>query len=209
MHRTALVTVVTAALTTLLLVSLAAAQTGAFAGLSQPLLVTVDQAVPADITLAIPQADGSVVTATAPITVGVNLQIKIDGAHVVAVAVAEADPASVSAAAGELAGELVDGSGIPYTSEAPDILRLEQVESAVNSLDRLEIYGDITNLDDDDLEYVEIIVTLYDQAGAIVGVETTFAKLSVIVPGQTSPFRLQSSIDADEIASYRIQIDND
>lgn len=36
MHRTALVTVVTAALTTLLLVSLAAAQTGAFAGLKRP-----------------------------------------------------------------------------------------------------------------------------------------------------------------------------
>lgn len=85
MHRTALVTIVTTALTTLFLVGLAAAQTGALAGLAQPILVTVAQSIPADITVAIAQEDGEVIEATIPITLGVNVQITIDGASVVSV----------------------------------------------------------------------------------------------------------------------------
>lgn len=85
MKRTALATIVTAAITTLFLVSFAAAQSGAFAGLAQPILVAIDQTVPADVTLAIPQDDGTVLTTTVPITVGVNLQIAINGANVVSV----------------------------------------------------------------------------------------------------------------------------
>ena len=80
MRRATLITIITTVISTLFLVGLAAAQTGAFAGLTQPLLVTVEQVVPVDVTVAIPQADDTVLTATVPLTVGVNLQIKIDGA---------------------------------------------------------------------------------------------------------------------------------
>lgn len=87
-----------------LLASIAIAQSGALPGLTQPVLVTVSQSIPADITLAIPQEDGAVLTVTAPITVGVNLQITIDGAHVVAVEAAEAAPPTVTTEAQPPAG---------------------------------------------------------------------------------------------------------
>lgn len=83
----------------LLLAGLAVAQSGALAGLAQPVIVTVDQLVPVEVTLAIPQDDGSVLDVTAPLTVGVSLQIKIDGNHVIAVEpAAEAEPAEVAVA---------------------------------------------------------------------------------------------------------------
>ncbi len=72
----------------------AIAQTGVLAGLTQPFVVSIEQQVPVEVTLALPMEDGTVITATAPITVGVSLQVKIDGAHVVAVSSSEAAPVS-------------------------------------------------------------------------------------------------------------------
>lgn len=101
----ALAAVVAAALT-VFLAGIAVAQSGALAGLAQPVIVTVEQLVPVDVTLALPQDDGSVITTTAPLTVGVSLQIKIDGNQVVAVApAAEAEPAEVAVATEEPAVE--------------------------------------------------------------------------------------------------------
>lgn len=80
----------------LLLTGIAIAQTGdVISSFTQPVLVTVSQVIPADITLAIPQDDGAVLTVTAPITVGVNLQITLDGAHVTAVEAGETEPPAV------------------------------------------------------------------------------------------------------------------
>jgi hypothetical protein len=67
-------------------------QDGLLAGLVQPLVVNIEQQVPVDVTLAVPLDDGSVVTATTPITVGIALQVKIDGAGVVSVEAEEAEP---------------------------------------------------------------------------------------------------------------------
>jgi len=208
MKRTALVTIVTAAITTLFLVSLAAAQSGAFAGLAQPILVAIDQTVPADVTLAIPQDDGTILTTTVPITVGVNLQITIDGAQVVAIEpAAEIDDADISVEALPATDdEQVDGAGRTYTVELAEGLTLEQVESNENGLGGISIFGDITNTSDDKAESVAIIATIYDDSGTMLGVENTFAKLQEIEPGQTSPFQVLSMIDAGDVAGYRLQI---
>lgn len=111
----------------LTLAGLAIAQTGAVPGLTQPILVTVTQAVPADITLAIPQDDGAVLTVTAPITVGVNLQITIDGAHVVAVEAAEATPPIV------VVEELAPASKDPWDS-VPAIVATPSQERSTGGL---------------------------------------------------------------------------
>ena len=208
MKRTALVTIVTAAITTLFLVSLAAAQSGAFAGMAQPILVAIDQTVPADVTLAIPQDDGTVLTTTVPITVGVNLQITIDGAQVVAIEpAADGDDADISVEALPVTDdEQVDGAGRTYTVELSEGLVLEQVESGENGLGGISIFGDITNTSDDKADTVAIIATLYDDAGTMLGVENTFAKLQEIEPGQTSPFQVLSMIDSGDVAGYRLQI---
>ena len=58
-------------------------QDGLLAGLVQPLVVNIEQQVPVDVTLSVPLKDGSVITTTAPLTVGIALQVKIDGAGVV------------------------------------------------------------------------------------------------------------------------------
>lgn len=208
MKRTALVTIVTSAITTLFLVSLAAAQSGAFAGLAQPILVAIDQTVPADVTLAIPQDDGTVLTTTVPITVGVNLQITIDGAQVVAIEpAANADDADISVESLPVTDdEQADGAGRTYTVELSEGLVLEQVESGENGLGGISIFGDITNTSDDKADTVAIIATLYDDAGTMLGVENTFAKLQEIEPGQTSPFQVLSMIDSGDVAGYRLQI---
>lgn len=210
MKRTALVTIVTAAITTLFLVSLAAAQNGAFAGLAQPILVAIDQTVPADVTLAIPQDDGTVLTTTVPITVGVNLQIAINGANVVSVEpAASAEDPVVAVEQIDPIGDQVDSVGRSYSIEIPEAIALEQVESSTNVLEKLEIIGDLTNNGDQPLKYTELIVTLFDADGTILGVETTYAKLQTIEPGQTSPFRLMATAAGDDVASYRIQIEGD
>lgn len=82
-----------------LAVGVAVAQDGVLAGLMQPTVVTIEQAVPVNITLALPQEDGSVITTTAPLTVGISLQVKIDGQNVVAVTTTgEASDASAAVA---------------------------------------------------------------------------------------------------------------
>lgn len=211
MKRTLVITVTTV-LVTLLLVGIAAAQTGALAGLAQPLLITIDQVVPADVTLAIQQEDGAVLTTTVPITVGVSLQIKIDGAQVVSVApVADAEPAAidVATAPASAASDQVDAAGRAYTTELPATITLDQVESSLNSLDGIEIIGDITNIGEEETGYVELIFTLYAADGSILGVENTYAKLQAIAPGQTSPFRLMTTSDGADVATYRIQVEGD
>lgn len=204
------VTIATSLVATLLVVSIAAAQNGAFAGLAQPILVAIDQTVPADVTLAIPQEDGTVLTTTVPITVGVNLQIAIDGVGIVSIEpAASAEDPVVAVEQIDPTGDQIDSAGRPYSVEIPEAIALEQVESSTNVLEKLEIIGDLTNNGDQPLKYTELIVTLFDADGTILGVETTYAKLQTIEPGQTSPFRLMATAAGDDVASYRIQIEGD
>lgn len=207
MHRSTIILLALLAL--VLTTGVVAAQTGALAGLTQPIVVTIDQAVPADVTIAIAQEDGAVITATVPITVGVSLQIKIDGAQVVSVAPADAEPAAIAVATVQAAaaGDQVDAAGRPFTTELPENITIDQLESSVNSLDKLELIGDITNVSDEPLKFVQLIITLYGEDGSILGVETTYTSLTTIEPGQTSPFRMISSTDGASVASYRIQIE--
>lgn len=111
----------------LLLAGIAIAQTGAVPGLVQPVLVTVNQVIPADITLAIPQDDGAVLTVTAPITVGVNLQITLDGAHVVAVEALEAEPPTITA-------EALPPVGADPWASVPTIIAASVEEQATGGL---------------------------------------------------------------------------
>lgn len=208
MHRSLLLSIAVLTLATTG-AGVVAAQNGALASLAQPVVVTIAQAVPADVTIAIAQDDGAVVTATVPITVGVNLQITIDGAQVVSVAPAAAEPPAVEVATVQAAaaGDLVDAAGRPYTAELADAYTLAQVESSVNALGKIEIIGDVTNIGDEPAKYVNLIITLYGEDGAILGVETTYTSLNTIEPGQTSPFRMISLTDGAAVANYRIQIE--
>lgn len=154
MKRTALVTAVTFLATTLLVVGIAAAQNGAFAGLAQPIVVAINQTVPADVTLAISQDDGTILTTTVPITVGVNLQIAIDGANVVSVepAASAEDPviAVEQVMSSDEPGTIVSQSALSQTVDGVtvEMLSLEFVpidqyaESEPDMAEKLAYYAD-------------------------------------------------------------------
>lgn len=94
------------------LAGIAVAQTGGGVGLVRPLVVSIEQAVPVELTLAVAQGDGTVVTMTAPITVAVGLQIRIDGDQVVAVAPVEAaEPPVVAVEAAPVMAVATDSEG--------------------------------------------------------------------------------------------------
>ena len=65
--------------------------------------------------------------------------------------------------------------------------------------------GELANVGAEDLERVRIIVTFYDDAGEVALVENTYADLSTIAPGQSSPFKIMTIGETVPIASYRVQ----
>ena len=186
-----------------------AAQDDIFASLVQPLVVNVQQAVPVDVTLAVDLGDGEIVEVTTPITVAVAMQVKIDGSGVVAVTAGEAETPVVEVAQEEaqaVGGALVDSEERAYEIEAPDDIAVANVASSVNVLDMLEIIGEITNDGSDTLKYVQAIATLYDAEGNMLSVDTGFASVKEMAPGQTSPFQVMSMTAGDDVASYRLQV---
>lgn len=192
-----------AAVLTIAVAGLAVAQSGTFAGLAQPVIVTVEQAVPVEVVLALPQEDGTVLDMTAPLTVGVSLQVKIDGTGVVAVDAVGDSEAAVTVATDDAA--LVDGEGRAYTVDLPADIDLVQIESQENELGELAVIGEVQNTGAAALEYVEIVGTFYDEEGVIVWTESTYLDLEIVEPGQSSPFRMLLSVPAADVASYRIQ----
>lgn len=188
------------------------AQTGSLAGLVQPLVINVDQQVPVQVTLALPLDDGTVVTATAPLTVAISLQIAVDGANVVAAAAGEAVPAvgEAAPAAGSAiksaAPSGVDAEGRSYVLEPGKGMEIASVYSSINSLGGIQVVGELTNVSDAEMKYVEVVGTFYDANGTVVLVETTYADLDTIAPGQSSPFKIMALREtAVPVASYRIQ----
>ncbi len=90
------------ALAAALLIALAltaVAQSGPLAAFLQPFVVDIEQSIPVDLTLAADLGDGELVTFTAPITVGVSLQVHVDGPQLITVqAQAEPEQAQISVA---------------------------------------------------------------------------------------------------------------
>ncbi len=74
----------------------ALAQDAGLVGLRQPVAVTIRQAVPVSVTLTIPQIDGSALTSTVPLTVGIDLQVTLDGQGVTSVNARAGEPAKVA-----------------------------------------------------------------------------------------------------------------
>ncbi len=195
-----------------LLVVTAAAQSGALAGLVQPLVVNVEQAVPVDITLAIPLESGEIVTVTTPITVGVALQVKIDGAQVVAVttlgdaaepAVTVAEPVADDSAATD---DMTDNAGLAYTAQMEDGMSIVQIGSKA-LFDNFQIFGQLRNDSDQTYKYISIGVSLYDADGKLIDTTAGLPRSSTLAPGDTTIFEAPSMVDAANVASYELQIE--
>jgi hypothetical protein len=210
-----IVVVAALGLIVLAVVSIAVAQDGVLANLVQPTVVTIEQAVPVNITLALPQEDGSVITATAPITVGISLQVKIDGQGVVAVTTAsEASPAKVTteavtteAAADSAAGKLVDLSGIPYAVETDATVAITQVRSkTMIGGSMTQLVGELENTGTATLDYVLMSVNFYDADGNLLDIGSGAATTQNLAAGKTSGFQVIAPVDYKQVASYTIEI---
>ena len=138
----------------------ALAQSDALAWLLNPLAVKIQQAVPVELTVAAAQDDGSVITSTVPLTVGVDLVIIIQGSQVVSLT-ADTSETIVAVQALPVGEEMVDASGIPYTLESMDGFVLSAVSGETPKSEKFRLSGELLNEGDSE-GHVQIAVTLYD-----------------------------------------------
>ena len=201
-------TIIAAAVASLVIIGVALtaiAQSDTLAGLLNPLVVKIQQTVPIELTVATAQEDGSVITSTVPLTVGVDLAITIQGSQVVSLT-ADAGEPTVVVQALPVGEELVDDSGIPYTLESMDGFVLSQLGSRAWNTDKFGLIGELRN-DGNHKGNVRINLTLYDAVGKILDVGSGFTAVYPLAPGRSSAFELfPGSTDFADVARYRIQI---
>jgi hypothetical protein len=190
------------------------------APLFQPTVIDVVQDVPLDVVFALPQEDGTVMTVTAPITVGLTVQVTVQGPEVIDVSAAarsgSSDAADTSAAkkdadaadgAAEQAAEgLTDTRGIPYDVQAPDGLVLTQVNSK-DMFGSTQIVGQLRNDGDEAYRFILVNVSLYDADGNLIDVANGSAQAQMLDPGKTTTFQSIAMTELDGIASYSVQVE--
>ncbi len=185
---------------------------GGLPGLAQPIVINIDQAVPVDVTMALPLDDGTIVTTTAPITVTVVLQVKLEGKNVVSVTPLEADAPTIStdqaepAEAENAGGELVDLSGIPYTVETDGNITITQVRSKDMMGSMTQLVGELTNDGDAEVKYLSMTVKFYDADGNLLDLGMGSATSSEIAPGESTAFQAMATVAYDKVASYTIEV---
>jgi hypothetical protein len=79
-----------------------------------------------------------------------------------------------------------------------EVIILENHSSYISSEGTLYVVGEVENVGDKDIKYVQITATFYDEYNTAVDTETTYSGLTVIPPGSRSPFQL-SIIDENQI----------
>ena len=183
---------------------LAVGQGGGLANLASPLVVMVEQQVPAEVTFAIVH-EGETVTVTAPITVGVSLRVTLDSVAGVVAAV-ESRPHGDDRPIAE-DEEATDATGRDFTVETADWLRVEQLQASIDTSGRFLLLGEVTNVGDEDALYVRATVSFYDDAGRLIGVGEADTSPRTIAPGRTAPFSLVSAVDTEEIVRYRVTVE--
>lgn len=108
--------------------------------------------------------------------------------------------------------EGVDNIGLPYTVEDAIGLEALQFTTSVDVFGDLSMDGEFVNPASHDVLQrfrTDFIITYYGADGSVVEVNNASIQLSDIQPGQRSPFRASSIAEANQIASYAIQIVGD
>lgn len=170
----------------------------------QPAVVNVTQAVPVNVTLG-GIVGGQQVTLTAPMTMNVALQVRLEGRGATVTA-ASAAPAPAGAAATSSGGVMRDSRGLQYKTDVRLPFELMQVSSAVNVFGTASVVGEIRNAGAQEMQFVKAIVTFY-QDGKIVQVGEGYTKLAQLAPGQSSPFDVMTQLDIDDFNAYTVQVD--
>ena len=80
--------------------------------------------------------------------------------------------------------------------------------SYVDSINQLNVVGEVQNNSPSAVDYVEVTGTFYDSMGKVVGTDFTFTSPTTINAGAKAPFHLslsEASIPIRQISNYSLQ----
>jgi len=100
------------------------------------------------------------------------------------------------------------------TSEYPRVLEVLNRTSYFDSLHAFHVVGEVRNQFTSTREYVEAYVTMYDSAGKVIGVGSTYTNPEHIAPGQTASFDVDCYFwkykpSRSKVARYLLQVVDD
>jgi len=67
------------------------------------------------------------------------------------------------------------------------------------------VVGEVQNNSETAMDFVKIVITLYDESGGVVGTDFTYTELDVIPPGGKAPFS-SGTDEFGDVASYEVQV---
>ena len=74
-----------------------------------------------------------------------------------------------------------------------------------------KLVGEIKNKGDEEIRFVKLTATFYDNNGIVIGTDFEYARPHDILPGQTAPYEftigLSDSIDVNDIAKAKYDLD--
>lgn len=86
-------------------------------------------------------------------------------------------------------------------------LAIPSTREWTSSIGSLWLAGEVQNTTASTLEYVKLVITLYDPSGTVVNVDYCYAYIDLLLPGQKSPFKTVFSSGPVEYASRSISSD--
>jgi len=171
-----------------------------------PFLIDVTQAVPIDVTVTLPNADGEPITTTVPLTVSVNLQVRVESPYSVTVITPTTPTVDITPI--ESAATLTDDLGLPYQLLSIDTgLRIIEWTAYRDSNNNLNFAGELRNISiDKRFSLAEIVVRLYRADGTILEIEDLSAGGRWVEPDETIRFDGWNNANITQIAHYTIKI---
>ncbi len=108
----------------------------------------------------------------------------------------------------ETTGTTTPSPTVPeLTAAAGPTVEVVNFHSVTNEFVELEFIGEVTNTGDEDAALVQVVLTLTDAQGNIVGTGYTFLEaLSIIPPGETVPFEIFMADPPDSWVEENIKV---
>lgn len=88
------------------------------------------------------------------------------------------------------------------TSEPPEILS----HSSYFNMGYFKVVGEVENTLPNNINFVQIVATFYDDQNKVIGTAFTFTDLDILKPNQKSPFELSSYPEEINPSSYKLQL---
>ena len=94
--------------------------------------------------------------------------------------------------------------GLSFGTFAAD-LEIVSLNSYTDSIGYLNVVGEIKNNSEQNVNYVQPVVSFKNSSGDTIDSSSTYTFLDVLKPGQTAPFKV-SIKNSEDIAEYAVQV---